>query len=267
MLPAPTTSLSVTTESLPPGALLPLADPVRPLVWLRRDAGLIGIGEAVRLEFGGPTRMADADRAWSELAGRARVEDAVGVPGTGLVAFGTFAFAEDSSRTSTLIVPRMIVGRRGDASWVTRIAVDGAPGEAPASEPVPADGYGLAFAEGLMSEDGYRSAVRSALASIEGDGLGKVVLSRELVASLPAGADLRTALERLATGYPDCWTFAVDGLIGASPETLVTSEGDGSGRGSSPGAPPAAPTMPPTPRRSTHSWCRPRTSTSTSTRS
>ena len=25
----------------------------------------------------------------------------------------------------------------------------------------------------------------------------------------------------LALGYPDCWTFAVDGLVGSSPETLV----------------------------------------------
>jgi menaquinone-specific isochorismate synthase len=39
--------------------------------------------------------------------------------------------------------------------------------------------------------------------------------------TLPPGADLRVVLENLATGYPDCFTFAVNGFIGSSPETLV----------------------------------------------
>ena len=36
-------------------------------------------------------------------------------------------------------------------------------------------------------------------------------------------ADLRVPLGRLNSAYPDTFTFAVDGLIGASPETLVQS--------------------------------------------
>lgn len=32
-------------------------------------------------------------------------------------------------------------------------------------------------------------------------------------------------MRALATGYPDVWTYAVDGIIGASPETLVTVSG------------------------------------------
>src|SRR5699024_2801882 len=38
----------------------------------------------------------------------------------------------------------------------------------------------------------------------------------------PADADLRRLVRSLAADYPDTWTFAVDGLVGASPETLVT---------------------------------------------
>jgi len=52
--------------------------------------------------------------------------------------------------------------------------------------------------------------------------LSKVVLARELVGQLPDGADIRRMIDVLAVGYPDCWTFAVDGFIGSSPETLVT---------------------------------------------
>src|SRR5690606_35645836 len=52
-------------------------------------------------------------------------------------------------------------------------------------------------------------------------GLKKVVLARDLVGRVPEGADLRRVLLELALGYPDTWTFAVDGHLGSSPETLV----------------------------------------------
>jgi menaquinone-specific isochorismate synthase len=45
------------------------------------------------------------------------------------------------------------------------------------------------------------------------------------VGALPPTADLRRPLRELAAAYPDCWTFAVDGLLGASPETLVQVAG------------------------------------------
>ena len=51
------------------------------------------------------------------------------------------------------------------------------------------------------------------------------MLARDLVGTVPKGADLRRLARALAIGYPDCWTYAVDGIIGASPETLVTVSG------------------------------------------
>ena len=49
----------------------------------------------------------------------------------------------------------------------------------------------------------------------------KVVIARDLVGHLPEGADVRRVLNDLALGYPDCFTYAVNGLVGSSPETLV----------------------------------------------
>lgn len=223
MLAAPTSTLSVTTEPLPAGALIPLADPRRPLVWLRNGEGIVGIGEAARLEFRGPDRFRDARDAWADLAGRAQVEDRVRQRGTGLVAFGTFAFAAGSERVSTLIVPRAIVGRRGSTGWITRVT-GGATTTASAPGPIGESGYGAAFVEGRMSPGAYRAAVDEALRRIDTGELGKVVLSRDVSARLAPEADLRLALERFAE-YADCWAFAVDGLMGASPETLVTVRG------------------------------------------
>jgi menaquinone-specific isochorismate synthase len=48
---------------------------------------------------------------------------------------------------------------------------------------------------------------------------------------VPEGADLRRVLLELALGYPDTWTFAVDGHLGSSPETLVrVAEGTATAR-------------------------------------
>lgn len=37
--------------------------------------------------------------------------------------------------------------------------------------------------------------------------------------------DLRPILQSLALSYPECWVYSVDGLLGASPETLVAVSG------------------------------------------
>ena len=73
-----------------------------------------------------------------------------------------------------------------------------------------------------MTADAYRAAVDTAVARIRGGELSKVVLARELVGHLPADADLRRVIGDLALGYPDCWTFGIDGFFGSSPETLVS---------------------------------------------
>ncbi|AYG05364.1 isochorismate synthase [Gryllotalpicola protaetiae] len=201
--------------------LIPFLDARDPLLWQRRGEGIAGIGEAVRLEFAGPTRVTDAAAAWRQMAAAATVSDPLQVPGSGLVAFGTFAFADESEQASVLIVPSVIVGRRAGRSWVTTISTtDASPVAAPKPTPFGPE-FRLTMASGALSAAGYGDAVASVISRIAAGDVRKVVLSRELHAHLPAGADVRRALVELALGYSDCWTFAVDGFVGASPETLV----------------------------------------------
>jgi menaquinone-specific isochorismate synthase len=54
--------------------------------------------------------------------------------------------------------------------------------------------------------------------------LEKVVLARDLIATAVAPIDVRWPLARLASTYPTCWTFHVDGMFGATPEMLVRRE-------------------------------------------
>jgi menaquinone-specific isochorismate synthase len=213
--------LRVVTEAVnDAGPLIPLTDSRHPLVFVRRGQGIAGMGEALRLQFSGPNRMRDAAAAWKRVASAAQVTDPLSLPGTGLVALGAFTFADDSAKTSVLIVPSIIVGRRDGVSWITRVdCVD----PLPPLEPLGPD-FTMKFDFGPLDRPGYVAAVKSALGHLRSGELSKVVLARSMVAELPDGADLRVILDRLASGYPDTYTFAVDGLIGSSPETLVTAD-------------------------------------------
>jgi menaquinone-specific isochorismate synthase len=211
-------SFQVSTEQVDPvTSLLPLLDARRPLLFMRRGEGIAGLGEAARLEFRGPDRLRDAAETWKRIAAASTVRDEVGRSGSGLVAFGAFAFADQSACTSVLIVPRVVIGRRDGVSWVTRI--DGAQDAVAASALGPE--FRVVLHPGELTPDGYRAAVATAVDRILAGGVEKVVLARDLVGRLPDGGDVRRVLVDLALGYPDTWTFAVDGLIGSSPETLV----------------------------------------------
>ena len=211
--------------------LVPLVDPRNPLVFSRRGQGIAGVGEALRLEFSGPNRMVDAASVWKRVAAAATVDDPLALPGTGLVAFGAFSFSDTSAATSVLIVPSVVIGRRDGISWITRISVkadaavaDPAAATAPLlSTPIGAE-YRISLRPGTLDPAGYLGAVNSAVGRIRAGEVSKVVLARDLVGHLPAGADLRLVVAELSLGYPDCWTFAVDGLIGSSPETLVRAD-------------------------------------------
>jgi menaquinone-specific isochorismate synthase len=67
----------------------------------------------------------------------------------------------------------------------------------------------------------WEEAVAEAVAAIKAGGLRKVVLARDLFATAAEPIDVRVLLHRLAARYPDCFTFACDGMVGATPELLV----------------------------------------------
>ena len=96
------------------------------------------------------TASTDAQAWWKALIGAAVVRDDVGVPGSGLVCFGSFGFTDDDP--SELVVPEVIVGRRGGTTWVTTISPASslaAPPELVRYEPDPVGE--VAFADGARS--------------------------------------------------------------------------------------------------------------------
>ncbi len=210
-------TVPVDLADLPLLDLLPEHEPVS---WLRRGEGLVGWGVAARLDTSGPTRFSDAVKWWSETIARADVDDRVGEPGSGPVCFGAFAFADDPG-DSVLVIPQVVVGRRGDRTWLTTVSVE-APDLAPTGAPrAPA---GLTFSDGARNGEEWMSVVAEAVERIVAGDLEKVVLARDLIASTDEPLDVRWPLHRLADQYEMCWTFHVDGLFGATPEMLVRRE-------------------------------------------
>ncbi|MDQ1594463.1 MAG: menaquinone-specific isochorismate synthase [Arthrobacter pascens] len=215
------------------------------LCWTRREAGLVGFGEVARFTATGPERFLEADIWWRHLVIEADITDHVECPGTGPVAFGSFAFSKVSAHESRLIVPEIVVGVRDGRTWLTQITADdgelteegalaalrgwlegSAVGETSA-EPGPAVGLpGTATLEtGSLSEEDWMSAVAAGVAEIRTGKLEKLVLARDVVATVPEGVNAAEVLRQLAIRYRECWTYGVDGLVGATPEMLIQVEG------------------------------------------
>lgn len=189
------------------------------LAWVRGGEGLVGWGVAAEFRCSGPDRFVAADAWWRELQGSLEIDDRVGLPGSGAVAFLSMTFA-DGPAESVLVVPRVVVGRRDGRVWRTEI---GGPDDT-AVRPVRGPGL-VRYAEGQLSVTGYREAVRTAVGRMRAGELAKVVLAHDLLASAAEPFDPRFLLAGLARRYPSCWAYAVAGLVGATPELLLRRTG------------------------------------------
>lgn len=224
------TSLVARTVALTdPGSLLTLlpdlGDPRAIASWVRRGEGLVGWGRALEFTAHGADRFALAEQWWRDVVGSAVVRDEVGLPGTGPVTFGSVSYAAESPSGATLVVPEVVVGARDGTWWVTTI---GTSAELPApllpEQSTPVEPVDVAFADGALPPAQWAGAVEEAVARITDGDLDKVVLARDLHVSASEPIDARWLLRRLAERYDTTWVFAVDGLVGATPEMLVRLE-------------------------------------------
>ena len=221
--PTPASALSVRAHTVAiddPGDLWALLPDPSGLAWLRHGEGLVGWGEALRIPLsGGPGRFERAAATLRELFDRADVTDDVGQPGTGPVAFGAFTF-DPEQPGSVLVIPRVVVGHRHGRTWRTTIAEGSGDSAAPVPTP-PAPPERVRYAGSSLSEVRWLEAVDRAVGEIHRGAYGKVVLARDRRVWSKAPFDARVLVQRLAGTFPDCYTFACDGLVGATPELLV----------------------------------------------
>lgn len=249
--PASLSSLNMST----PDGLLGALSTDDPLCWLRRGEGLVGLGEIARFQGTGPSRFSDAEQWWRKLLAGSDVNDSVRMPGTGPMAFGSFAFSKTSAFESVLIVPELVVGFFGGTVWLTQLVLEGttptadsalalllrylaapsasttpkfpsagtgADADATVSDGIISDGT---VRPGALTEAQWKDTVTAGVAAIARGGLEKVVLARDVVATFTEPVRRVSILQRLARLYAQCWTYGVGGLVGATPEILIKVDG------------------------------------------
>ncbi len=199
--------------------------------WVRLGDGLVGSGVARRLRPGaGAARFGRLREELEALAQGADITDEVGLPGTGLLAFASLTFADDAAG-SVGLVPRQLVGRRDGISWLTTVTEHGDDdlsslppdlGDPPPPQDRPR------YAGSSLPDLHWLVNVAQAvdrLAAADSP-LRKVVLARDHALWAKAPFQVRGVANRLADHFPDCFTFVVDGLVGATPELLLRRFGD-----------------------------------------
>jgi len=211
LIPVTTTRIG---EHLP---LLDLLPSDAPLSWVRNGEGLVGWGVHATTSVSGKDRFEQARDWWHHQLETLAISDSVHASGTGPVLFTSFSF--DRNEESVLVIPKVIVGQKGLQSWITWIGDTAQPllPETPAQTSPTT----FTFSDGSITTDAWKERVAQAITRIETSGVDKVVLARDLVATTTTDIDARPILKKLAAEYPSTWTFAVDGLVGATPELLL----------------------------------------------
>jgi menaquinone-specific isochorismate synthase len=210
--------IPVTTTRI--GDHLPLLDLLSsdaPLSWVRNGEGLVGWGVHATTTVSGKDRFEKARTWWHHQLETFAVANSVHGSGTGPVLFTSFSF--DRNEESVLVIPKVIVGQKGAQSWITWIG--DTPQPVLPESPVQHSQGTFTFGDGSINTSAWKERVAEAIKRVGSSKVDKVVLARDLVAT--STQDIQTApiLKKLAAEYPSTWTFAVDGLVGATPELLL----------------------------------------------
>ena len=187
--------------------------------FIHQNQGLIGWGEALKITATGANRITELDKNWREVVSTAEITDQVNLPGTGLIAFGSIAFADQSTAESVLVIPQLIIGLRDSRLWLTRINIE----ESAALELIKTStpNEAVRFESGTITPEQFTQNVVTALELIKANSVEKVVLARDLKAELASSFNINPVISSLSKKFSSCFTYSVAGLFGSSPELLV----------------------------------------------
>ncbi len=198
-------------------SLLDLLNSDAPLSWVRNGEGLVGWGVHATTTFSGKDRFEKARTWWHHQLETFAVDNSVHGSGSGPVLFTSFSF--DRNEESVLVIPKVIVGQKGAQSWITWIGDTPQP-VLPESPAQYSQGT-FTFGDGSITTSAWKERVAEAIKRVGSSQVDKVVLARDLVAESTTSIETAPILKKLAAEYPSTWTFAVDGLVGATPELLL----------------------------------------------
>jgi isochorismate synthase len=193
--------------------------------------GLAGRGEVMQIPVPASDPRAAAaavDAAFATIG----VDDEVGLAGCGPVAFGALPF--DPNTEGRLTVPSVVWGRAEDGTrWITTIGPDRAASDTAADVSVPTPHRQSGLDPGTIRVTASRPPSEWCDALADGRNrlrvsptLQKFVFSREIIVETDRAIPRGAILERLRAAYPACYITSVGPMVGASPELLLSRQGD-----------------------------------------
>jgi menaquinone-specific isochorismate synthase len=155
-------------------------------IWVDDEGVLVGHGPSITLDPGMGSHRFESALSTLRDSGRP-------------IAFASFTFDEAESG-SVMVIPHSTTIEK--------------------SRPIPKPPSGVTLVDDGI--DKWRHGFRAAMRAIGTENLAKVVLARQVVVALPDGLNPEDIVAQLTMDNADCYLFAVEGLIGASPELLVS---------------------------------------------
>jgi menaquinone-specific isochorismate synthase len=186
-----------------------------PIAWVRGNEGFIGFGEFAAIEISGEDRFLTAKKWWQQQLQNLEIQNNVHGSGTGPILFASFSF--DQSEISKLIIPQVLIGKRGEKTWITWF---GDQKEPAITELIKKPSPITLQWQGDSGED-WRNRVTHLVNQIKDEKVEKVVLARSIDGSSDKPINPRRILQLLHNQYPTTWCFSNSGLVGATPELLV----------------------------------------------
>ena len=200
--------------------------PENATIFARGNNLMVGIGEQARFEASGGERFQELAKQFSKFTKDIEIIGAVDSSAGSINAFVAISFSPRSEFSSALIVPKALFVRRHDRAWVASFEKDFSWPEVQETTQTK-----LEFKQASQTQAGFVDSVEKAMEQIDDGEISKVVLARDLVAEIPAGFDIRPAIEKLRERFPSCWVYSINGNFGASPELLIrSSNGEASAR-------------------------------------
>lgn len=146
------------------------------------------------------------------------VVDDVNAPGSGPILFGAIPF--DSRQPHDFVLPAMLICTAQDGKcWITTI--DDAVIDLSQHQTPDASSSSFTVTPGVDINT-YLSAVSYARDAVRSGTITKAVIARDVVVTSDKPIDVHSVLLRLRASFGSSYRFSIDGLVGASPELLVS---------------------------------------------
>lgn len=185
------------------------------VLFVREGVGLAGVGTVARIPLDG------VDTFLHECA----LDDRIDAPGSNGVAIGWHSF--DGTQSQAVVPQICVVKPSGGSAFVTYVEGNEQQITATLATQPPATSATSEFAiRPGVAIDHYLAAVAAARDAVQQGEIAKAVIARDIFVQSSTPINVHLLLRRLRSSFGSSYRYSIDGLVGASPELLVSRMGE-----------------------------------------